>query len=183
MGAMTERQQELALDKLRQYRSQLQAHINRGTLFLLTGNAMELFGSYIENEDKSRVEGLHLFPTYAKRQMMNRYNSLILGEFEGIRIVGFKNQFSHSYGDNKGQYFYKVIRGAGIHTATDLEGIRIKNCFGTYTLGPFLVHNPLFTKYLITLMGVGQPHLAFEETIMEAYRVRLAEFEDRNIQF
>ena len=39
--------------------------------------------------------------------MFNRYNSLFLGEFEGMKIVGFKDQFAHSYGNNETNYFAK----------------------------------------------------------------------------
>ena len=66
---------------------------------------------YIENEDKSRIKGLGIFPLYAKRDMFHRYNSMILGEFDGMKLIGFKAQFSHSYGDNTKEFFYHVTRG------------------------------------------------------------------------
>lgn len=183
MGPMTESQQELAIRALRPCKERLVELIGKGCVFLLTGNAMEIFESYIENEDGSRVEGLGIFPLYAKRDMMRRYNSLILGEYEGIRLVGFKAQFSHTYGDNSGRYFYKVIRGCGIHPSSMLEGLKENHFFGTYTVGPFLLLNPLFVKYLLTLLGVENPALAHEETIMAAYRKRLAEFENEKLRY
>ena len=184
MGPMTESQQELIIHTLLPYKAAIQQLIENGCIFLLTGNAMEVFEAYIENEDGSRIEGLGIFPdVYAKRNMMARYNSLILGEYHGIRLVGFKAQFSHSYGDNQNQYFYKVIRGCGIHPGSLLEGLNKNNFFATYTVGPFLLLNPLFIKQLLILLGIKQPTLAYEDTIMAAYRKRLAEFEKEKLKY
>ena len=182
MGPMTEHQQELVIQALLPYKEQIQNCIANNTVFLLTGNAMETFEAYIENENGSRIMGLNLFPTYAKRDMFHRYNSMILGEFDGMKLIGFKAQFSHSYGDNTKEFFYHVTRGCGIEPHSKLEGLRRNNFFGTYTVGPFLLLNPLFVKYLLQLLGVENPHLAFEETIMEAYQKRLTEFEKEQIK-
>lgn len=183
MGPMTEQQQELVILALSPYKEQLAHLIEQNTIFLLTGNAMETFEAYIENENGSRINGLNLFPTYAKRDMLHRYNSLILGIYQDITLVGFKAQFSHSYGDNYNCYFYKVLRGDGLYPGSQLEGLHKNNFFGTYTVGPFLVENPLFTKYLLQLMGISNPVLAFESSIMEAYQKRLAEFQNPKLRF
>ncbi len=184
MGSMTEDQQELALNALRPYREALVSRIETGGACLFTGNAMELVEAYIENEDGSRIEGLGIFPDiHARRQMMNRYNSLILATCEGLKLVGHKAQFSHSYGDNDDCYFCDVIRGDGLCPGSKKEGLRRKNFIGTSILGPFLVMNPLFTKHLLHVMGVENPQLAFEQTIMAAYQARLAEFEDNKLRY
>lgn len=183
MGPMTESQQELVIRTLRPYKERLVELIGKGCIFLMTGNAMEIFESYIENEDGSRVEGLGIFPVYARRDMMHRYNSLILGEYEGMKLVGFKAQFSHTYGDNSNQYFYRVLRGCGIHPGSMLEGVREHHFFGTYAVGPFLLLNPPFVRYLLTLLGIEQPALAHEDTIMAAYEKRLAEFEKESLKY
>lgn len=177
MGAMTEKQQELVVDALSPYKDRINELIEKGCIFLMTGNAMEIFGSYIENEDGSRVNCLGLFDTYAKRAMFNRHNSYILGEFEDMKLLGFKSQFSHSYGDNSDCYFYKVTTGCGINPDSKLEGIRIHNFFGTYTIGPFLISNPPFVKYLFKLMGCTDTELAFSDTITSAYESRIVQFE------
>jgi hypothetical protein len=48
----------------------------------------------------------------------------------------------------------------------------------TYVLGPLLILNPPFAKYLLELLGAGGRPLVFEEAAMEAYRLRLEEFRD-----
>ena len=61
MGPMTERMQEQVIRKLMPLKEKIQKAIDDGTVFLFTGNALEIFGDYIENEDGSRVECLGLY--------------------------------------------------------------------------------------------------------------------------
>lgn len=185
MAPMTEKTQELVIEKLKPYTEIIKKQIQENKVFLMIGNALEVFGKYIENEDRSKIEGLGITNLYAKRDMMNRYNSLFLGELEGketIKIVGFMSQFAKSYGDNSKNYLFKALRGPGLNN-TKFEGVRINNFMGTYVLGPILVFNPDFTKYLLKLLGVKNPKLAFEKEAFDAYNIRLKEFENPNITF
>lgn len=183
MAPMTEKSQELVIEKLKPYKNIIEELIEKNKLFLLIGNALEVFGKYIENEDGSRIEGLGITDLYAKRNMMNRYNSLFLGNIDDIKIVGFKSQFSMSYGDNTNKYVFKVIKGSGINTESNIEGIRINNFIGTYVLGPILVLNPEFTKYILSLLGIKEVNLAYEEEVIQCYNTRLKEFENSNIKY
>ena len=185
MAPMTEKTQELVIEKLKPYTEIIKKQIQENKVFLMIGNALEVFGKYIENEDRSKIEGLGITNLYAKRDMMNRYNSLFLGELEGketIKIVGFVSQFAKSYGDNSKNYLFKALRGPGLN-GTKFEGVRINNFMGTYVLGPILVFNPDFTKYLLKLLGIKNPKLAFEKEAFDAYNIRLKEFENPNIAF
>ena len=97
LGPMTERTQELVLERLRPYRERIWELITGDTLFLFTGNALELAGEYIVKEDDSRLQCLGIFPIYAKQDMMHRHNSVFLGDFEGQPVMGFKSQFTMAY--------------------------------------------------------------------------------------
>ena len=99
MGSMTEEGQSLAAEALIKYRDRIVDLIEAGTVFLVTGNAFELFGTRIENEDGTFFGTLGVFDLFARRQMLRRYNSIYLGKFGEIEIVGFKSQFAHSYSD------------------------------------------------------------------------------------
>ena len=48
MGAMTERTQEKVIKKLMPYKEKINELIEKGVVFLCTGNALEIFGKYIE---------------------------------------------------------------------------------------------------------------------------------------
>lgn len=182
LGPMTERMQEKVIQKLLPYKEKIEELIDKGTVFLFTGNALEVLGKYIENEDGTRIEGIGIFDTFAKRDMMHRYFGAVLGEGTGLDFVGFKVTFSFSYGENKDCYFFDVKKGIGLNKDSKLEGIRKNNFIGTYLIGPILIMNPLFTKYLITLLGVDEPKLAFEEEIIDAYNDRLEEFKSNRIK-
>lgn len=173
LGAMTEKTQEKLINKLREYKDKIKELIDNGTNFLFTGNSFEILGKYIENEDKSQVEGLNILPIYTKRDMMHRFNEVVLGNFNNMEIVGYKSQFTQSFGDNSKMYFQKVLKGSGINKETDLEGIKINNFIGTNILGPILIMNPFFTKYLIEKMGKENPRLAYEDEVIQAYNKRL----------
>ena len=182
MGPMTEHAQELVIDRLKPYNDRINELIDAGVIFFITGNAVEIFEKEILCEDGRVIEALDIFPFSAKRKMFNRYNSLFLGEYEGIKIVGNKSQFTHSYGDTKAFPLIKVIRGDGLCPGEEFEGIGKKNFFGTYLLGPLLLLNPLLTKNFLEKLGIKDAKLAFEKESMDAYKIRLKEFEDENTE-
>ena len=177
MGSVTEEGQRLAVQALMPYRDKLVDLIEEGQLFLITGNALEIFGKHISRDNGEELDCLGLFPTEAKHTMMRRYNALYVGKFENnMDIVGFKSQFGHSYGE--AEPLFTTFRGAGLNPDTPGEGLRRGNFLATYLTGPLLVLNPPFTKHLLRLMGVQEPELVFEDAAMELYRDRVREFSD-----
>ncbi|MBQ8975088.1 MAG: hypothetical protein IJ072_05120 [Oscillospiraceae bacterium] len=183
MGAVPESEQEYIIQTLMPYTGRIRQLIAHGKVFLMTGNAFEVFGTYIETDSGEKIEALGIYDGFAVRRMMKRYNSLFYGSFTDERaqqreVVGFKSQFTHTYVDNTQGYVFSTIRGCGINPQSKLEGIRINNFFGTYLIGPLLVMNPYFTKYLLRLAGVEEPALAFEQVAIDAYNDRLRDFRD-----
>ncbi len=182
IGTMTESQQELAIKKLLPYKEKLEELIENGTVILAVGNSLEIFCDRIEDGDRV-IPALGIFSQYAKRNMNTRYNSLVLGELEDMKIIGFKSQFSQLYGDNSTEYFFKVTRGYGINPNSMLEGLRRKNFMATYALGPLLLLNPDLIKYIFDLLGCPDAELKYEDCIRKCYDLRLAEFEDMSRPF
>jgi len=174
MGPMTEKAQERVIERLNPYRERIIELIDGGACFLFTGNAMEVFGESIEF-DGGKIDGLGILKLRAKRDMKNRHNSLFLGKFQDMDIVGFHSRFSTADSDEQG--FASVIRGSGISKSAKAEGLRKNNFFGTNLLGPLLVINPDYTQYLLGLMGCDAK-IAFEDTARAAFLARLAEFKD-----
>ena len=183
MGGMTEDQQELVIQKLMPYRDRIMQLIALGTVFLMTANAGEVFSSYIERDDRSRIPALGVFDLHARRRMMQRFHGMVLAEFEGMRLVGFRAQFSQLYGDNSGYPFASVLRGCGINRESKLDGVRINNFFVSTMVGPLLLMNPPLVKYFMRLLGVEDPKLKHEEVITAAYEARLAQFENKDVKF
>ncbi len=176
LGPMTERTQERVIEKLRPLSDRIYELIEKGTCFLFTGNALEILGESIENEDGSKISGLGIFDLRAKRDMMHRHNSTFLGRFDGEEVMGFKSQFTMAY-TAPGYYpFLQVTKGTGLNKKLKTEGIRYKNFVGTYLLGPILILNPCLTKRLLSDLGVPNTRLAFDSEINAAYRKRLKDF-------
>ena len=176
-GSCSESNQEKILSRLKGHEERIRELIDKGVIFLMTGNSFEIMGNYITDSDGKRIDALGIFDFYAQRTIPDRHNSLVLGEYEGMKLVGSVSRFSHSYDIKEADGFINVKKGYGSYKGSKNEGIRRNNLFGTYLLGPLLVLNPDFTKYLMRLLGVENPALAFEKEIYKAYDVRLSEFE------
>ena len=173
MYSMSEQSQELILNRLLPHQAAITQAMESGkTLFLLTGNALELLGKYIQREDGSKVEALGICDTYSVRQAPNRFNTLIQAEFEGMTLLGYTSRFAHTHGVTEALAMAKVTIGTGCETGSKLEGIRTGRIVATYLLGPLLVANPDFSKWLLAQLGVSDAKLPFEADLYKAYEVK-----------
>ena len=183
MGTMAESAQLLVLDRFRPVRDQLVYAIERGQNFLITGNALELFGNKISDVDGTVTECLGIFGFHTKKDMMHRYNSLYIGKYDDLDVVGFKSQFTHSYYESELTPLFTTTRGPGFNPDIEEEGIHYKNFMATYIIGPLFVLNPLLMVRILDEMGFHDVHPAHEEAAVEAYSVRLAEYSEPNRGF
>jgi CobQ-like glutamine amidotransferase family enzyme len=183
IGYMTENTQRRVIEKLMPLKDRLNSLIDDGVVILATGNAGEIFCKHISYvTEKLEADGLGIFDLTVKTDLFKRYNGMVLGQLENMKIVGFRSQFSFVYGDNSNCYFLKCLRGIGINPDSKLEGMRKNNLICTHLLGPILPLNPLFCEYLLQLCGCDAK-AAYKETAMDAYNQRLEEFSDSNVQF
>lgn len=176
LGPMTERTQERVIEKLGPYRERLAELIQGGTACLFTGNAMETLGESILREDGPPIQGLGLLPLTAKREMLRRHNSVFLGTYQGEEFVAFKSQFTTAQPGPGAQGLFPVKKGMGLGKKCPFEGLREKNFFGTYLLGPLLLMAPGFTRTLLDAMGAADAPLALEEEVQAALFARVRDF-------
>ena len=173
LGTLSEAKQEQVIEFLKPYKNKIEQLIKKGTIFLITGNSIEIFGKEIKDEDKT-IKGLGIFNFTSVRNMNDRHNSQYVGLFKDkkdeIIMLGHRSQFSFSYGDFKDN-FIDIDIGIGMNPDTKKEGIHKNNFFATYSLGPYLIMNPLFTKYILRLLNLDDK-LLFEDEIIEAYEYR-----------
>lgn len=185
VGTATERGLQLMVQALTPYKAELERYIDGGGLMLATGNALDALGEYVDMDGKRAFDGLGILKTHAEYHMLKRHNSFMLGQFQGMDIVGFKSLFGHTYPDDElTDALFRVERGVGRHPGTYAEGFRRGGLMATHLTGPLLVLNPPFTKYLLHEMG-AEATPAFEKTAMAAYEARVAEFreETRSYQY
>ncbi len=173
MGSMSEVKQELAVKKLMPYKDRLAELIDKGTVFLITGNALELFGQYILDKDH-KIPMLGIFDFYSERDFDNRINYIVVAKCGDMDIIGVKSQFSQIYGLDQ-DHFLTMVKGLGDNLKSKYEGVHRNNFYGTFSLGPFLVNNPDFTKHLLKLLGEKE-ELVFEKDLYAASRERLTQY-------
>ncbi len=185
MGAMSEKSQELVINKLMPYKDRIGELIDKGTFMLFTGNAGEVFlDEILDEDDGSSIKGLGLIKGMAKRRMMHRHNSLYLGkcDLRGIEhpeIVAFKSQFTSTVYKEDYKPLFETLRGFGRGLIDGSnEGLRVNNFMSTDLLGPLLILNPYFTKGLLSDLGETEPELPFFDVAVDVYERRLKEFSD-----
>lgn len=182
MGAMSESNQVRAIEFLAPYKDRLNELIEKGVHFLFTSNACDILGNYIiDNGEKTQCLGL--FDFYVERKMLKRFNGAVLGNYDGIDIVGFKSQFGLAYpGESfdENEKLFDVTRGTGLNPDCKYEGLKRNNLIATYIIGPFLIINPLFTKRWLSEITGKEVVLPFEKDAFTAYELRLGEFKDEN---
>ena len=183
IGCMSEATQRRVIEKLMPLKARLKTLVDKGTVILATGNASEIFAKEIHyiTED-IHLTALDFFDLSVRTDLFKRYNGMVLGQFEDMKIIGFRSQFSFLYGDNTNEPFLTCLRGDGIHPGSKLEGMRRNNLICTQLIGPILPLNPLFCEYLLRLCGV-QNEAAFKEAAMDAYNQRLQEFNNPKVSF
>lgn len=177
MGPLTEQHQLKVIDRLSPYKEEIREKLENGQTILCVGNALEVFCEHIVSPEGKYCAGLGFFPFEARQNLMKRHVSFFLGVDEDLSVVGFKTQFTMLHGPDHEYGLFKKKRGCGLNPESGWEGIRYKNFFGTYLLGPFLILNPLWVKKLLANLG-EEVMLPYESVLMEAYEMRKSEFED-----
>jgi len=92
IGAGTEENQKLVVKHLLKYKNEIETAIHQNKLFLITGNAIELFGRYILTTDKKKIKALNIFPYFAKQENF-RIADEALFQCDLVKepILGFQN--------------------------------------------------------------------------------------------
>lgn len=141
IGSGTNNNQLLVLNDILKYKEDIHKYYNDNKFFLITGNAIELFGEQIIDIDNNVHEGLKLFDYYTKENKKRIVNEVYIPSlFTKDNILGFNNHFGSIYNDN---------------IKLDNKFIFNNNFYGTYTLG-LLPRNPSFTKYFIKQLIINK---------------------------
>lgn len=143
LGMGSENNQLLALKHLKKYKKEIKDFILDDKFVLATGNSVELFGKAID-----QTKALDVFPYTSKREGYRVVDeALFKSDVIPSYILGFMNRSSVLINNDKP--LFKVVKGVGSNPNEKLEGYHFKNFYGTYLIGPLLVRNPEFLKYLV----------------------------------
>lgn len=173
MGSGTEENEMIALQELKKYKVFLNNYCKQGKAGLFTGNAMELFGNKINEEEALGFVDFNVSITDKRYTGDVILKNDYLGE-----VVGFINRSSIIDGGRDNSLFTYEFRYNNLPD-NDYEGFRYHNIFGTHVIGPVLVKNPKFMKYILQLLAKDKYqdlNYSFEE---EAYSITLNELRKR----
>ena len=174
MGSGTERNQKIALNDLYRYKNDLKIYIEEERPLLFTGNAMELLGKKINDQD-----GLGIIDFSVEEKEKRYTGDVIVRNDEIGEAVGFINKSSIISGGEKMGLFRYVFTDSNL-IDNSYEGYRYKNAFGTHIIGPILAKNPSFMELIVKLLigdkGYRRVRYEYEE---ESYNVTLKALKER----
>lgn len=181
LGPMTENNQIRVMERLEPYRSRIEELIDKGTVFIATGNSYEIFGNKITDTNGASTPCMGMMDFTVSRDFLHRESGLIMGTWNDLEIVGFKAAFTSVYPGSGLDTFINVTKGLTMNPESKCEGIVKNNFFGTALLGPMLILNPLFTKRIFETAGISAAEIPFYKEMVDAYNIRVNEFKQSRI--
>lgn len=151
IGMGSEDNKMIVLDNIMQYKDDIKEAVENSKYFLVTGNAIDLFGEHIITLDNDIIPTLDLFDYKIKEEdfriVGEQYYNINL-DLDKKKILGFQNRNTVLELDNT-ENLFNVLKGTGCKPDSNVEGVKYNNFYGTYVLGPILVRNPYFTDYIV----------------------------------
>lgn len=143
IGAGTEKNEIVVLDDLIKYKDDIKNYIENKKFIIATGNSFEIFGKKIDEKEGLDIFDFEVVRTKDRITSDVIYNSIYFDE----KVVGFVNKMGVVvYNINP---LFNVEFGVGANENNDYEGVKYKNFYGTYLLGPMFVRNPYLLKKLV----------------------------------
>ncbi len=138
IGSGTDKNLLIALEDLKNYKNDIKKYIDNNKFILATGNSFELFGKYIRIKSNV-IKTLNIFNYFVEYDydLKDRIVKDVNYKCNLINknIIGFENH--PGYLNSKEEHLFED------------EGVKKKNFYGSYVIGPLLVRNPEFCKYFI----------------------------------
>ena len=131
IGSSTESNRLICLEHIKKYKKEIKDAINKNKFFLVTGNALGMFGKKLYNKE---ALGIFDFEVLESKERISE--EVILENSFCSPIYGFMNHSDEVINNTKYNLFNQ-------------EGILYKNFYGTYVIGPILSRNPEFLEYLL----------------------------------
>lgn len=153
-GGQDSDQRAIAADLVETKRAPLAAAVENDAVVLAVCGGYQLLGrSYAIGDE--RIDGLDLVGLVTVREPGPRLIGNVMIEIqtpEGPReLAGFENHGGRTYLGDNNQALGRVVCGFGNNGRDGLEGIRVRNVFGTYLHGPLLPKNHWFADHLTEL--------------------------------
>ena len=181
VGAGTEDNLLEAAKRLMPYKDFIRSSIEKGQLWLATGNAMTLFGNFV-TRGETVSEALGCFPYVTTIHDSKRYlGDVLTAEGFGGEFVGFVNTSCVYEGITAPLLQFKLGTKLGNNKLDGADGIREGNFHGTQLLGPLLTKNPHLLQYFFQKLTGEVLELPEEDHLQKAYHLSTTELSHRGI--
>ncbi len=127
----------------------LKEKIDHDTPALLICGLYQLAGHYFETSEGQRIEGCGILDITTVGGPTRLIGNITINTPEFGEVVGYENHSGLTKLGDKALPFGTVTSGAGNNSDDFTEGVRYRNCIGTYLHGPLLPKNPRITDFLI----------------------------------
>ena len=177
-GSGTEKNELLVLADLIKRKDNFIRGVEKGMFVLFTGCAMELLGKSID--DKKALDIVPLKTTLTKA----RYTGDVIVENKEFgEVVGFINKCSLIDEDGTFKLFDYLFKDLNLKD-NNYEGYKLNNIYGTHIIGPILVKNPKFMRYIVIKLGLKRdPNFIYKEKSypyeIDSYNVTLSALKER----
>ncbi|MBQ7937438.1 MAG: hypothetical protein IJ283_02935 [Oscillospiraceae bacterium] len=135
------------------YKENIMENIENGKVFVVTGSSNMLLGKSFSMLDGKTYEGIGLFDCTAEEfDSLYVSDAVLVPEFapeEKMFGTYYRCESVKYDTPNKNPLFTVVKADAGKGSVGEKEGVRHKNVFATWCLGPVLVRNPLMMKEVL----------------------------------
>lgn len=184
IGSGSEEDLLLALKDIKTRKDDLNKFIENNKYLILTGNAMDMFGKFIETDEK--IDALNLFKYETKyineSTFDNASTDRIVGEVRGTtklikqEIIGFQNRCDLNL--HIKTPLFKLDKKYSNDLESENEGFTYKNVYATHIIGPLLVRNPYLTDYILKKLCEDKniEYKVSDELSIKAYNKYLENF-------
>lgn len=175
MGSGTESKELIALNDIIKYKDEFKNLVNNNKVILFTGNASELLGKSIDDN-----LALNVFD-FKTQHIDKRYTGDVIVYNDEIgELVGFVNKSSIISGDKEHKLFKYIFKDNNLNDE-EYEGYIKNNAFATELIGPILLKNPNFMKYIVKkLLPNNQTYIDKEYKYeLASYNVTLNALKER----
>ena len=175
MGSGTESKELIALNDIIRYKDEFNNLVNNNKVILFTGNASELLGKSIDDN-----LALNVFDFKTQHTDKRYTGDVIVYNDEIGELVGFVNKSSIISGDKEHKLFKYIFKDNNLNDE-EYEGYIKNNAFATELIGPILLKNPNFMKYIVKkLLPNNQTYIDKEYKYeLASYNVTLNALKER----
>lgn len=137
-------------DDLKKIAPKLKAFVEDGVPTLVICGLYQLFGEYFETAEGQRIMGANILDLRTKGSDQRLIGNIVINTPEFGEVVGYENHSGLTKLGENATAFGTVVSGAGNNSEDMTEGIKYKNCIGSYLHGPILPKNPRVADFLIS---------------------------------